>query len=609
MKPKLLVIGLDSLSIEIMRDHVNMGVMPATKKLIKEGVSGHALPEFPIYTPTNWATIFTGAEPGSTCAGDWHRPINGKKVSTFDSTAIGCENMEDAALRANSKILCVQYPGSYPPRNKNSILLAPLDRGLVSAEVAFGDVVEIPLFREGTSYKGDFSIEIERDISKEISSAKAKAVGATEDGATDVKDKTSSGKLHIQFKLKVKKQGNFWKSFNISSKSAKGRIETKCGQWSKFMILSIPFKDKRRDVVVRFKAYSKPVDGQLKLVFSNLYDIENLVVPRQLRSALLKEVGGFFENPVFWKHTNIESPEFDKMLAETIEELEFQVDWIINAAKFMQKKVGWDIFYTHWHFPDSVLHRFLSYYDPYSPVYTEKKARRARAALRECMKLCDKLVKGLAALGDKNTTTLVVSDHGNAPNHYDCNLLRRLVDTGLAVLDKNGKVDKKRSKAYPGLNTAKILLTKKESHSEYEKTQNKVLDALYDWKSSDGKRVVAWALKKKDLPILGYWGPTAGDVQFCYNSGFAWFGKPDISVRKATDSSNHGPQMPTTFTKKTSNMAFFMLKGPKIKKGVQWQEKDKGYVKLIDLVPTLCHTIGIEPPRNVSGAIRWEMLK
>ncbi|BBI54014.1 hypothetical protein HORIV_64350 [Vreelandella olivaria] len=61
--------------------------------------------------------------------------------------------------------------------------------------------------------------------------------------------------------------------------------------------------------------------------------------------------------------------------------------------------------------------------------------------------------------------------------------------------------------------------------ADVSEVQTKILKTLSTWyiDTPQGERnVVAFALKKQDASVLGYWGDAAGDVLFAYASGFVW---------------------------------------------------------------------------------------
>jgi hypothetical protein len=112
---------------------------------MEKGSISKALPCLPAYTPTNWATIATGAYPGAHGAGNWDDrspgdPSDRKPLSTFDSRTITAETIWQVAEREGKRSLIAAYPGAFPSRLKNGFVIVPLQRGLVSHKILSGAV-------------------------------------------------------------------------------------------------------------------------------------------------------------------------------------------------------------------------------------------------------------------------------------------------------------------------------------------------------------------------------------------------------------------------------------------------------------------------------------
>jgi len=59
------------------------------------------------------------------------------------------------------------------------------------------------------------------------------------------------------------------------------------------------------------------------------------------------------------------------------------------------------------------------------------------------------------------------------------------------------------------------------SSDDYDSVQEKIIDALLDWRDpSSGKRAITYTLKKRDLPVLENYGSEVGDVFFAHNPGY-----------------------------------------------------------------------------------------
>ena len=146
--------------------------------------------------------------------------------------------------------------------------------------------------------------------------------------------------------------------------------------------------------------------------------------------------------------------------------------------------------------------------------------------------------------------------------------------------------------------------------SDYERVQEEIIDALLDLRNPDGKRVVAYALKRKDAEIVGQYGPETGDVVFMLNSFHGRGSLPEgQSVRRAQGSANHATMLPTTRTAFSSDLAAAIIAGPGIRSGYVRDDRSLGLWRLTDIAPTICKILGIEPPRDSRGAVMYDLFE
>jgi hypothetical protein len=604
-KPKLMLIGLDSVSLSLLDTF--KARTPNIRKAMARGFAGRALSCFPVYTPTNWAALSTGADPGWTRAASWVNEYAGERLSTFDRRAIGCETIFEAAPRARLTTLAIAYPSAYPPRTARNMVLAPLHRGLVTNCLVPGRVLKTKFGADGA-----FSFPFLEAQDAPSGAALAKVVGATEDGqaagVAPASSRPSAGKMPalraangVVPACLVRRGPGRW-SLQFGGKH---QSELRAETWSAPIRVKLNLAGRPGDCVVRVMVF----DGGRRVAVSEAYDVGMLGAPRQLAAHVYDRLGPPTEHSAFYKEIVrlVKAGEQDPVVYRLmLEELEAQTDWIVAAAKLVQAERPYDVFYLHYHHPDSVLHTFLARAEG-SKRFTARQQREARRAIGDCLRISDRLIGGLLKLAGPETTVLLVSDHGNCPNRYQTSLRQRLLETGLLVANRNGKLSKRRSVAWPDARAGTwVTVNAPRGSARYEAAQRKVLDALLDWKAPDGERVVAFALRRKDAHLVGLHGEHCPDVVFHFSSGFAWGG--DKSVTPATGGANHGPQMPVTFSKLSDNLAFFVLAGPRVARGVRWDEDADGYVRITDLVPTACAAAGVPCPRHATGAVRQEIL-
>ena len=592
--PKLMVIGLDAVSLSLLdsfKDHT-----PTIRRQRRSGVCGHALPSFPIYTPTNWAVIATGADSSATGAVDWNRTIDGEAISTFDSRAVAADSIFAAAARGGLKTLAITYPGAFPPPTRNNMALCPLDRGLVSNCLVPGKVVDVKPGRDGA-----FEFVLLEAPKAASGAVLAKAVGATEDGADlgGKKRKVSARAIPARL-LKTGKAA--WKLH-----VGRAALSLHHEKWSEPIPVRITMPGRPGQCVVRGMVF----DNGKRLAVSEAYDIGNLGAPNTLARDVYRTLGPPTEHSPLSTHLQhlIRRGIHDNTLFRLTEaDLDRQAKWIADAAAETLKRKPYDVFYLHHHLPDNYMHAYLAMAEG-SPDYSAKQHRLARRAIGLMFRVCDRLIARLLKLAGPKTTVLLVSDHGDVPNRYAANLSQRLRETGLMVENRSGNICKRRSIAWPHGMGIKLNVAGRPGSVRYQANQARVIDALLDWKTPGGERVIAVALRAKDGHLLGYDDREGADVLFHYNSGFYWGPTPKgKSVVENRTGANHGPQMPVTFSKLSDNMAFFVLTGPRVRRGLRWDFHTAGHIKLMDMVPTICHASGVPAPRDVDGAVRYRLL-
>lgn len=650
---KAMVIGMDALILPLVRKWAGEGVLPNFSRLISEGASSEALPCLPAWTPTNWAVLATGAYTGTNNCYLWsdHLPTDpDEKLAqfTFDSRAVTAEFIWEAAERAGIKTLCISYPGAWPPRVKKGYVITPLDRGVMSKPLVPGteytnqpnrkNTTEIQLTpASGWQNMNCSGLEAELVIGSGITPIGI-GWGRVVDG------KVTAGWIHrllfpppiyelsaaqeIRLNLLVfDSRGQGYDRILIynGKDSSKPLVSIGIGEWSDWVFLEFPYNGSKQEGSVRFKLLSLDRNGEnLRLIRSEVYPTTNWTYPESLGNELLTELGPFLEWPStgtssFAGGVAIAGQEeiVDILLRDTyFEELRYQAMWLPKAAGYMQRKYGWDLCYQHWHAPDSVAHACLSYVDTDSPFYSQG-TEAARNTLKETYRIADEMLGAFLGLADEDTYVIVVSDHGCTPDYNGvANIHRLLSDHNLLAL-MGGQVDWSRTRAFPhGIQQIEINLKGRNQNGivapeDYERVQEEIIDALYSWKDPEtGKRPIAFALKKRDAQLIGYWGPTTADIVCCYNGGFSvGLTSQGRSIGPARDFAEHGAKVPTDRTGTSSNLGTFLIKGPGIRAGYERDPERLGFIHLVDVVPTISHLMGFRPPAQSQGAVLWDMIE
>lgn len=120
------------------------------------------------------------------------------------------------------------------------------------------------------------------------------------------------------------------------------------------------------------------------------------------------------------------------------------------------------------------------------------------------------------------------------------------------------------------------------------------------------------ALAKRDAQLIGLRGDQLGDVVVVLEAGYQTAkeeGETLLGDNTGNLSSGHARMLPTVEMKYGTQKAIFMISGPGVKEGYERPAQKLGDIRPIDVAPTLCHLLGIEPPAQAQGTIVRDLLE
>jgi len=612
---RVMLIGIDAMQLCQVQRFAREGALPNFSRLLAMGAAGEMLPEAPAWTPTNWGTIATGALPGSTKLQGWfrrmdERDIEGRSdISTFSSEACPTDTIWAAAERAGMSTLSIFYPLTWPARTERGMVVAPLycGPGVAPLEISKSRVWTTrqdriprsdPLLvgRHGDKWVAQVDIEPSTmELAKEFNFG---------DKPEQAREMISAGSVRS---LKV--------VFDPGSESAEIIDEDNVrlcglmkGQWSEWVFLDF---GARGNGSVRFHLASCDGGAQFgfTLAHSVVYPTRDFTYPADISAELVENVGPFVPFPVF-----LPGAEGDRLW---LKECEYQGLWMARSAEHLLNTRGWDLYIQHYHPVDNAMHRWLHIADPSSGTYDPQTAEYGQSMIRGVYQAADTMLGAFMNLMDEDTALIVVSDHGCIPSKWEVDYSRMLETGGFLVRDGGGVVWEK-TKAFMisqrigdiYINTEGRFPRGSVEPSDHERVQEEIIDHLLDLRNPDGKRVVAYALKKKDAEIVGQYGPETGDVVFMLNS---FHGRGDLpqgqAVRRARGSANHATMLPTTRTPFSSDLAAAIIAGPGIRSGYVRDDQSVGLWRLTDIAPTICKLLDIEPPHDSRGAVMHDLFE
>ncbi|MDE0198295.1 MAG: hypothetical protein OXK78_08880, partial [Caldilineaceae bacterium] len=402
------------------------------------------------------------------------------------------------------------------------------------------------------------------------------------------------------------------------------------GDWSDWAIQDFQIEGRAQEAAVRFKLLELARDGSsLKLYRTQVTYTNGFTYGDSgLEAELIHRFGPYQEHASMTPYTS-GMTDFDTAL----EECEYQGLWFANVANYMLHERDCSYFTCHWHLYDYLNHIHLADVDPECPGFNPETKEKYLDYFRRTYQVGDRVLGLMYEAADKanqdgdDVYVGIISDHGAFPDVRIANLRQFLYDEGFLVLKQGGEeaiaqdldpssdeIDWDQTKAYLARRGFDITINA-DPGPEFDQIERELLTALRTWVDEEtGNTVVAIALPKRDAYLLGQWGDECGDVIFAwdhdYVSGYytQWLGIDGGGNVGAplVYGAHHGGFIPTT-NGFSSTFGSFFLDGPGLKKGYERPVDRLGYIHAVDVVPTFCHILGVDPPAQAQGTVARDL--
>jgi len=615
---KVAVIGFDCAMPHLVEKHIAEGYLPNFKKLIEAGVmAANCLPVYPTIPPPNWASIATGAWPGTHGITDFWVPVTGVTpdnsgtVEAFSSQRWQAEPIWEALDRAGKTCIVVNYPGAWPSRMKNGIMVG-------GAGLTIGE------FRDGLP--GLASRHLLCNAQLVTTGVYPKAIRGKFEPARDWQDLESdeSEPLEMTFELELpepveKTARTSWHVLvqasgeggydRVTLSPAKNMSEAffsiGVGDWSEKCFATITMADgSSREVFFRCKLLELSEDAQdFRLYISALCQTSGWANPESIcreiesNNGIFGHEGGLIGYSEGW---------FD--LDTYVEINELHDAWLGDVVTTLIQKHKWDLLYLHSHPIDWAYHVLMDNLDEHT-AESEQDYKKAWEVHRKIYQSQDRLLGRIVEGAGQDTLLVLVSDHGAGKGGATFNPYHPLVAAGLTVPEGEGGGAEGRAtprgRVVPDIAKSKVL-AQRMCHiyinlkgrdpegivepCDYEKVQRQVIDALYCWVDPDtGNRPVSLALTKIDARILGLHGERVGDVVYALY----------------TDAGNqHGQQLSAAESTVGKLKSLLVLSGPGARQGYRLQRT----CWLTDIVPTICYLCRWPVPAQAEGSVIYQAL-
>lgn len=617
---KMILLGLDGAVPTIIEEYVQAGLLPNFKRVMESGFYTRALSSFPGVTPVNWATIATGAHPGTHGIVDFviherGEPLN-QGHSAFSSTTLRAETMWESLSRQGYRTATLNFPGAWPPKPAHTLTVA--GEGSPSSHSRF-----------------------------ELRASSCFATSAVRHTMRDTEPLTlPHGTIHLapewdskghgpQFVVSVEHNHEQRPVLRLKGvKNIVGTIDHVCevkqfSPWFRGI-----FEVNGSLVEGTFRVWVSLLENaeigegcQAVIYVSQVMPTKEIAIPHHLGEELVENVGPFIENSGgrAFERGWVDDTVF-------LKEGEYKGLWLARAARYLIERDHADAIFAKWHFLDHVQHLFWGYYDPVSPWYQSGQSQHFEEFFQKAYKVADAMIgEVLEALGDDDIL-VVVSDHGHIAHLKAMSINNLLAAKGFIAMEKGNpsSVDWTHTKAYAGpcLGHIHINLKGRDPQgsvdpSDYAQVQQALIQTLREFRDSDNDVFpIQLAIPIEDGKPFGQWGDRAGDVLYFMEAGYTgdvnWFPltsdgivllplSPDIvstaeygegKFIASKFQSAHGCGLPSRTLGRGTEEAILMIYGPSY---LSSRSHPDNSARLLDVAPTISNLLGVESPKQSQG--------
>ena len=164
-KRRVMVIGLDGATFDLIRPWIEDGTMPTLQRLVKDGASGVLTTTLPPISSSAWASFSTGKNPGKHGLVDFVHPRpNSYQISIVSPQQRASKAIWNLLTDAGRRVGIVGMPVTYPPEEVNGYMISDFLTPIASDDYTYppslaqeleqamgGFPGPVPEWREGAS--------------------------------------------------------------------------------------------------------------------------------------------------------------------------------------------------------------------------------------------------------------------------------------------------------------------------------------------------------------------------------------------------------------------------------------------------------------------------
>lgn len=601
------------------------GKLPNIKKLMDQGSYGYSYPNFPSHTPTNFATLLTGAYPEVNGVNDGPMHVIGKPL---DSVAIGgfrsiakkvpaiWKTLEEAGM----KVAVLSVPGSTPPDINKGVVVHGRWGGWGADFVAVNFESAADLSQRIKQGRGSRWFYFGPQLTQYIAGGEATNWDSPPQSfspAIEITLNSYGASIYgYIFDPTDDKKTNY--SSIAFSKDKKEIFATlKQGQWSEWSPITLSWKveDKTTpvDSATRLAIIKLNEDGffRLRVLYDNLN--KYITMPAEAADILEKDLGPMVDFPDNFPAQLVYYPEDKKIF---LDEAEMSFDWHKGAIKTVVDNYTPEVVIDDIYTPNQMLTSrwWMAYIDPKSSQYndiSEKDRKKVWDEVYTMYKNLDDMIGEIINKSGDNTYIVFSSDHGAVPLNKYVNLNNIFASKGWLKF----RIDQKTGEPIIDWANSQVIYLKmahvyinpnglagkyeRASGPAYEKLRQEVIQVLNDLKDENGIRPITniqtWENVKKSLNLDP---DRAGDLVIANAPGYGWNEEMSGDLKEFSDPLVSGYKQAIQSADVPGMWTPFIIAGPNIKKNNFLGNKP---FPLVNQYPTIMKALKQTIPSFVQG--------
>jgi len=519
------------------------GKLPNIKRMMDQGAYGYSIPDFPSHTPTNFASLLTGAHPTVHGVADGPMHIEGKpllkpSVGGFNSAAKKVDPIWTILENVGKKVALLSMPGSTPPELENGITIRGRWGGWGADTPALIFEPTDKLAERKAAGKGFRLFFLGQKLTRFVDKTAAAEWQQVPDSFSPAQEATMEayGQSFFAYIYDSTDDGKEnYDRVTISLDKKSPLVDLPQGQWSSWYPVKLSWNDKSFDSDVRIKVIKlwDTSNFRIRLFFNNVNEF--MTEPSSIAKDLTDNVGPMMDFADNWPAQLVYEEE-DK---DTFwEEAQMTLDWHKKAAGFILEEYKPDVFLQDIYTPNQMLesrwwHREI---DQNRPGYSEQKASEAWVDLLALYQGLDAIIGEAMKKADKDTLFVLSSDHGVIPMYKQVRLNNLFAQKGWLKFS----IDETTGEPAIDWDNTKVVFLKmvhvyvdpqglggdwnRASGVEYEALRQEIMQAISELEDDNGVKPLAQAVSWEEapqyfeLPI-----DRVGDIVLETTPGYQWF--------------------------------------------------------------------------------------